>query len=101
MTGFSVEVPAEVLEAIVAEVTARVVEELRAADDRSWPEWMSVETAARYLDVSPERVRKLQARRDIPYCQEARGCRVLFRRRDLDDWMASYEQPARLRRSGQ
>jgi excisionase family DNA binding protein len=63
--------------------------------DPVWPEWMSVETAARYLDVSPERLRKLQARREIPYSQEASGCRVFFRRADLDAWMTSQRTPAR------
>jgi len=59
-----------------------------------WPEWMAVETAARYLDVSPERLRKLIARRAVPYCQAGRGCRVLFARRDLDEWMEGQRKPA-------
>jgi len=54
------------------------------------PEFMSIDTAAKYLDVSPERLRKLQARRRIPYYQEGIGCRVLFRRTDLDQWMATF-----------
>jgi excisionase family DNA binding protein len=60
----------------------------------SWPAWMSVDTAARYLDVSPERLRKLQARRAIPYHQEGTGCRVLFCRRDLDNWMGTFRHDA-------
>jgi len=48
---------------------------------------MNVATCARYLDVSPERVRKLVATRRIPYSQEAPGCRVFFRRSELDEWM--------------
>jgi excisionase family DNA binding protein len=57
-----------------------------------WPEWMSVETAARYLDVPEERVRKLKERREIPYYQEAPGCRVFFRRSELDDWMSNFRR---------
>jgi excisionase family DNA binding protein len=56
-------------------------------DRDAWPEWMSVETASRYLDAPVERLRKLQARRAIPYHQEGPGCRVFFRRADLDGWM--------------
>jgi excisionase family DNA binding protein len=61
-------------------------------DRDAWPEWMSVETAARYLDVSPERVRKLQARGEIPYYQEAPGCRVMFNRRELNAWMQAFRR---------
>ncbi|MBA3844185.1 MAG: helix-turn-helix domain-containing protein, partial [Actinobacteria bacterium] len=53
----------------------------------SWPEWMGVETAARYLDVSPQRLRKLVAAGSIPHVQEGPGCRVFFGRADLDRWM--------------
>jgi excisionase family DNA binding protein len=68
--------------AIAATVTQPAVE--------PWPEWMRIETAARYLDVPVERVRKLVARRKIPFHQEGRGCRVFFARRDLDAWMAEF-----------
>lgn len=57
--------------------------------------WMNVDSAARYLDVSPQRLRKLQARREVPYYQEAPGCRVLFRRTELDQWMSQHHQPER------
>lgn len=56
--------------------------------DAAWPEWMSVETAARYLDVSPERVSKLKARGLLPCYQDGPGCRVFFNRRELDEAMA-------------
>lgn len=55
----------------------------------TWPQWMAVETAARYLDASPERLRKLAGRRQIPFVQEAKGCRLEFSRADLDRWMRS------------
>ena len=61
--GLRIELPASVVEAIVAEVVERV----RAEFDRSgdtWPEFMSVETASRYLDISAERLRKLQRAAD-------------------------------------
>lgn len=88
--GLTVEVPAAVIEQLVELIASRVLAVLGECEDgRRWPEWMSVETAAGYLDVSPERVRKLVARREIPFSQEAPGCRVFFRRADLDKWMGT------------
>jgi excisionase family DNA binding protein len=83
--------PPEAVEEIAARVVEIVLEKVRV-DRENWPEWMSVETAARYLDVSPERVRKLQSRREIPFHQEGPGCRVFFRRSDLDGAMAELRQ---------
>ena len=94
--AFTIEIPDGILDAIVAAVVARAIELLGAQlEQEAWPEWMSVEKAAKYLDVSPERLRKLQARREIPFHQEAPGCRVFFRRHDLDDWMSGFRMPAR------
>jgi hypothetical protein len=58
-------------------------------------EWFDVKGAAAYMDVSPERVRKLKARHAIAYAQEAPGCRVLFRRADLDDYLTEYRDERR------
>ena len=86
--GLSISVPVEMVEAIVAVAAEHVLEELRDHSERDpWPEWMSVETAARYLDVSAERLRKLVARRGIPFVQEGPGCRIFFSCHDLDSWM--------------
>jgi len=41
------------------------------------------------LDVSPERVRKLIARRAIPHYQDGHGCRIFLRRRELDEWKSA------------
>jgi excisionase family DNA binding protein len=82
-------------EQVKAELRDELLAELRAERDNGWPEWMSVETAARYLDVPPERVRKLKDRREIPFHQEGVGCRVFFARRDLDEWMREFRHEAR------
>jgi excisionase family DNA binding protein len=79
-------VPVMLGSAAVAAIAAAVA---RNEHDEGWPDWMGVETTARYLDVSPERVRKLIAARRIPYSQEAPGCRVFMRRSALDGWMES------------
>jgi excisionase family DNA binding protein len=97
----SLEIPASTFDVLVGAAAARTLEHVEhKLEHEAWPEWLSVETAARYLDVSPERLRKLQARREIPYHQEAPGCRVLFRRRDLDEWMTGFRQPARQPKRG-
>lgn len=93
---FTFEIPDSTFDAIVTAAAARTLELLGTQlDQEAWPEWMSVERAAKYLDVSPERLRKLQARREIPFHQEAPGCRVFYRRHDLDDWMTGFRLPAR------
>lgn len=85
------ELPASVVDAIAqraAERAAELVLEQQGRDAAGWPEWMSAPTAARYLDVSEERIRKLVQRRKIPFAQEAPGYRVFFHRPDLDAHMA-------------
>ena len=87
----------EILDDLIEVVIERLLKALdeRDASGRGWPAFMSIETAASYLDVSVERVRKLKERREIPYIQEAPGHRVLFARRYLDAWMASLRQGQR------
>lgn len=78
------------------ELRAELRETIRAeVEAAAWPEWQSIATAARYLDVPAERLRKLVARRAIPYSQEAVGCRISFSRYDLDDWMRSQRSGVR------
>lgn len=84
-------IPDDVIEEIALRAAEIVAERLQV-ERQAWPEWMSVTTAARYLDVSPERLRKLQARRLLPFHQEAAGCRVFFRRSELDEAMLHLRQ---------
>jgi excisionase family DNA binding protein len=87
--GLTITLSPKALEEIVEEVAARVLAQLAERDDRdgAWPEWMSVETASRYLNITPERLRKLKQRGKLAYYQEGVGCRVFFRRADLDEAM--------------
>jgi excisionase family DNA binding protein len=81
----------------LAELAARVLELLHAELARSvepWPDWMSIETASRYLDCTIERLRKLVARHQIPYHQDGPGCRIFFHRPDLDHWMHTFRHEA-------
>lgn len=86
MTALLVELSAEAVEDIARRAAEIVLAEVDG-DRGGWPEWMAVETAASYLDSSPERVRKLIARRQIPFVQQGAGCRIFLGRRDLDEWM--------------
>jgi len=96
----SLTIPDEVVEALAIAVSERLLPHLRATGETErWPEWMAIDTAAQYLDVSPQRLRKHVAQRRIPFHQEDKGCRVLFRRGDLDEWMSSFHVPARTRRN--
>jgi excisionase family DNA binding protein len=56
------------------------------APTKPWPEYMGVERAAAYLDMTPEALRKLVQRRKIPFSQEGPGCRLSFARADLDEY---------------
>jgi excisionase family DNA binding protein len=75
-------------ERLKLELLAQLRLELRAEQEQ-WPSWMSVQTAARYLDMPEGRIRKLVARGEIPYHQEDVGCRISFSRTEVDAWMAS------------
>jgi excisionase family DNA binding protein len=90
------EVPTELVEAIASRAAEIVLERL-ASEQPDGGRWMSVETAAAHLDVSVERVRKLIARRELPFYQEAPGCRILLSRSELDGWMQSFRQKPDLR----
>lgn len=87
--------PASAIETLASAVTSHVIEELDAPEPAERSPWMSVATAARYLDVSEERLRKLIQRREVPFYQEAPRCRVLLNRADLDNWMSRFRQSAR------
>jgi hypothetical protein len=58
-------------------------------------EWFNVESAAAYMDVAPERVRKLIARGAVAYSQEGAGCRVLLRRADVDAYLIEHRHERR------
>ena len=93
-----IEVSLSLDEALIGSIAERVASLLsseRPTEESAWPEWMNVETLARYLDCSPERIRKLVARREIPFAQEAAGCRISFRRQSIDAWLRDLEIPRR------
>jgi excisionase family DNA binding protein len=82
------ELPDDLIEEITERVTRRVIETLNQ-DTTLGARWMSITTAAEYLDCPVERLRKLVQRRAIPFNQEAPNTRVFFDRHALDRWMES------------
>ena len=88
---------AELIRAVASLAADAALAELRSSgESTTWPRWMSVETAAQYLDISVERLRKLVARGRIPFVQEGPGCRVFFDRTELDAWMRRQRVAARV-----
>jgi excisionase family DNA binding protein len=86
VTHVRIEFPPDLLEAIAARAAELVLQELDARQPE-WPEWMNIDTAARYLDVTPDRLWKLKRAGRIPFVQDGPGARVFFGRSDLDAWM--------------
>jgi excisionase family DNA binding protein len=48
--------------------------------------WIGVPEAAAHLGCKPQRIYDLVGQRRIPHARE--GSRLLFRRRDLDEWVS-------------
>jgi excisionase family DNA binding protein len=92
----NVELPDDFVE-LVAQRAAEIITSSapRGGEVEQWPVAMNVETAARYTDSSPERLRKLVARRAIPFVQEAHGCAIRFLRSDLDKWLQEHRHETR------
>jgi excisionase family DNA binding protein len=92
--SLTVTLPDEFVERIAARAAQLVLAELADREHgNGHPEWLDVPGAAAYLSVSQERIRKLQARGELPHYQEAPGCRVLFNRSELDAAMRRWRTP--------
>jgi excisionase family DNA binding protein len=84
------------LEALIEQIADRILERTKeyAGDEApAQSPWMSIERAAAHLDWPKQRLYRLTASGEIPhYKQEGR---FLFHRRELDEWLAHFAQPAR------
>lgn len=49
-------------------------------------EWLPSNKAAAYLGVSVNALHKLTAARAIPFEQDGPGCKMWFKRSELDEW---------------
>jgi excisionase family DNA binding protein len=85
---------ADYLAELIAEALARrLAGEPGASNGEERSPWMAIEGAARYLDWPKQRLYKLSASGALPhYKQEGR---LLFRRDELDAWLAQFAQGER------
>jgi excisionase family DNA binding protein len=79
-------------------VADRLIE--RSSAERAEPTetWLDTKQAADYLGVHRDTIRKLAAERAIPTHQDGPGCKLYFRRDELDEWRCSSWPTTRRRR---
>lgn len=92
--GFDVFV-AHLADLVAERVAARLAAPPSAAD-----EWLDTRDAAEYLGVHRDTVRRLAAERVVPSEQDGPGCKLFFRRSDLDAWRCSDRRHVRVLAGG-
>jgi excisionase family DNA binding protein len=78
-------------------VVDRLMESSEANSRDRADQWLDARSAAEYLGIHRDTLRKLAAQRAIPTHQEGPRCKLYFRRDELDDWRRSAR---RTRRAG-
>ncbi len=85
--------PAGVLDDLLAQLAELVADRVavRLATPRvsAKDEWLDTRRAAEYLGIHRDSLRRLAAERAIPTEQAGTGCKLYFKRSDLDAWRAS------------
>jgi excisionase family DNA binding protein len=79
----------QLAEFVAERVAARLAEPQRQRAD----EWLDSRRAAEYLGVGRDSLRRLAAERSIPAEQAGVGCKLFFRRSDLDAWRCNAAGP--------
>ncbi len=79
----------QLAEFMAERVAARLVATRQASRD----EWLDTRRAAEYLGIGRDSLRRLAAERAIPTEQAGVGCKLYFRRSDLDQWRCSGSTP--------
>ena len=93
----------QLLERVADLVADRVVARLVAPRHASSDEWLDTRRAAEHLGIGRDSLRRLAAESAIPTEQAGTGCKLYFRRAELDEWRCSGSEPAmgmRERRDG-
>jgi len=67
-------------------VVDRLMERTHAQSGDHASAWLDACGAAEYLGVHRDTLRKLAAQRAIPTHQDGPGCKLYFRRDELDEW---------------
>ncbi len=70
-------------------VVDRLVECTAARTKEHSSAWLDARSAAEYLGIHRDTLRKLAAQRAIPTHQDGPGCKLYFRRDELDEWRRS------------
>lgn len=90
-------------DAIISQLVDRLAEHMAAAlaerlgaDEPDGDDWLDSRHAAEYLGVHRDTLRKLAAERAIPSEQDGPGCKLYFRRSDLDAWRRGGGRPRQL-----
>ena len=76
---------AQLADFVADRIAARLIAPQRASAD----DWLDTRRAAEYLGIGRNRLRRLAAERTIPTEQAGAGCKLFFRRSDLDAWRCS------------
>ena len=85
----------QLLDHIADRLAAVITDRLVVSDNRP-DEWFDSRHAAEYLGVHRDTLRKLAAERAIPSEQDGPGCKLYFRRSDLDAWRNGGGRPRHL-----
>jgi excisionase family DNA binding protein len=85
----------EFISQLAERVAERIVERTTAPTDEIG-EWFDSRHAAEYLGVHRDTLRKLAGERAIPSEQDGPGCKLYFRRSDLDAWRNGGGRPRHL-----
>lgn len=79
----------QIAELVAERVAARLAEPQRPRAD----EWLDSRRAAEYLSIGRDSLRRLAAEGSIPTEQAGVGCKLFFRRSDLDAWRCNARRP--------
>jgi excisionase family DNA binding protein len=85
------------LDAIADRIAERVLARL-GPDEPEPDSWMDLSDAAAYLGLHRDTLRKNAKTGGVPYQQDRAGCRLYFRRSDLDHWREQGGAPTTIAR---
>jgi excisionase family DNA binding protein len=85
----------EFISQLAERVATRVAEQANTSA-AGGGDWFDSRHAADYLGIHRDTLRKLAAERAIPSEQDGPGCKLYFRRSDLDAWRQSGGRPRHL-----
>ncbi len=78
----------EALESLAERLAPRLARRLQSVG-RPSDEWLTAKAAAQHLGISVTALHKLTSARMIPFEQDGPGCKLWFRRAELDSWRRS------------